>query len=131
MKTTFTKIVAMTGLTLMLGASAYAGPKKMEAGTYHLDPAYTKIGFEVSHLIVSSVEGHFNAFQGEIQFADKLGDSKVQTTIQVASIDTSNQDRDKHLKGSDFFDIEKFPTMTFVSKKITGTPNSFKMTGDL
>ncbi|AZZ36226.1 polyisoprenoid-binding protein [Bdellovibrio sp. qaytius] len=101
------------------------------AGKYNLDEAHSKVGFEIPHLVISSVEGRFTKFEGEIELADKFTDSKVNATIDIASIDTSNGDRDKHLKSPDFFDAAKYPKMTFKSKKITGTAEKFKIVGDL
>lgn len=102
-----------------------------QAGKYALDESHSKVGFEIPHLVISSVEGRFTKFEGEIELAEKFTDSKVNTSIDVSTIDTSNADRDKHLKSADFFDIAKYPKMTFKSKKITGTNDNFKVVGDL
>lgn len=112
-------------------AKKEAAPAKVEAARYSIDTAHSKVGFEIGHLVISTVEGRFTKFDGEIVLAEKFQDSKVTANIDTASVDTSNADRDKHLRSADFFDTEKFPKMTFVSKKITGNAKSFKVTGDL
>lgn len=130
-------IIAVSIATL--GFSAMAEDKGKVAATkpvstvgkYSVDPAHSKVGFEIPHLVISSVEGRFAAFESEIELADKFTDSKVSATVDTASIDTANADRDKHLKSADFFDTAKYPKMTFKSKKITGTANDFKIVGDL
>ena len=102
-----------------------------QAGKYAIDPAHSKVGFEIPHLVISSVEGRFTKYEGEIEYAEKFTDSKVTAKIDTSSIDTSNGDRDKHLKSADFFDVAKYPNITFKSKKITGNPEKFTVVGDL
>ena len=136
MKNTLLIALAITAF----GFTAHAADKKdskaaaastSQAGKYAIDPAHSKVGFEIPHLVISSVEGRFTKFEGEIDFAEKFTDSKVTAKIDTASIDTSNDDRNKHLKSADFFDVAKYPTITFKSKKITGTPEKFTVVGDL
>lgn len=117
-----------------LGFTAQAADKAKpasQAGKYALDEAHSKVGFEIPHLVISTVEGRFTKYDGQIELADKFNDSKVAASIDVSTIDTSNGDRDKHLKSADFFDTAKYPKMTFKSKKITGTAENFKVVGDL
>lgn len=117
-----------------LGFTAQAADKAKpasQAGKYALDTAHSKVGFEIPHLVISTVEGRFAKYDGEIELAEKFTDSKVTASIDVSTIDTSNGDRDKHLKSADFFDVAKYPKMTFKSKKITGTAENFKVVGDL
>lgn len=111
--------------------SKVAAASTSQAGKYAIDPAHSKVGFEIPHLVISSVEGRFTKYEGEIDFADKFTDSKVTAKIDTSSIDTSNDDRNKHLKSADFFDVAKYPNITFKSKKITGTPEKFTVVGDL
>ena len=108
-----------------------AAASTSQAGKYALDESHSKVGFEIPHLVISSVEGRFTKFDGEIELGEKFTDSKVTANIDINSIDTSNGDRDKHLKSADFFDVTKYPKMTFKSKKITGNEKSFKVVGDL
>ncbi len=116
---------------LSVTSLAFAATPKIEAGKYGIDPAHSKIGFEISHLVISTVEGRFDAFSGDIEMGSKLEDLKINASADVGSISTANADRDKHLKSPDFFDAEKFPKMTFVSKKVSGTADKLKVLGDL
>jgi polyisoprenoid-binding protein YceI len=115
---------------LMASQLVFAEAKIVE-GTYKIDAAHSKLGFEVPHLVVSSVEGKFTDFEGTIVVDPKLEKSKVELTAKTASIDTSNKDRDEHLKSPDFFDVKKFDKLTFKSKKVSGTPEALKVEGDL
>jgi polyisoprenoid-binding protein YceI len=103
------------------------------ADTWTFDKAHSSIGFSVRHLVISKTKGYFGDYDGSVSFDGKdLSTGSVTVTIQMASIDTDNEDRDKHLRSADFFDAENNPTMTFVSKKIVpGEDNAFTMTGDL
>lgn len=123
------KFLTTTLLTL-LSASAFAG-KTIPAGSYTIDTAHSKIGFEVPHLVIATVEGRFAKFDGAIVIDPKLEKSKANLNVDVASISTENKDRDTHLQSPDFFDVAKNPTMTFVTKKIVGTADNLKLVGDL
>lgn len=116
-------------LIALLSVSAFA--KDIPAGTYNIDPAHSKVGFEIPHLVISSVEGHFSKFDGVITIDKKLEKSKANLNVEVASINTDNKDRDDHLRSADFFDAAKFGKMTFVVKKISGSTDDLKLTGDL
>ena len=88
------------------------------ADVYKLDGSHTQIGFKVKHLVISTVSGRFNKFNGTLDFDPKAGMLKdVKVVINSESIDTNEPDRDKHLKSEDFFDVSKFSTIEFVSKK--------------
>ena len=83
------------------------------AESYKLDESHTTIGFKVKHLVISTVTGRFNKFEGSGNFDEKTKTLKdLKATIQVSSIDTNEADRDKHLKSPDFFNADKFPTIT-------------------
>jgi polyisoprenoid-binding protein YceI len=100
--------------------------------TYKIDSSHTSIGFKIRHF-VTPVPGSLTVSQGTIIVdRDDLTKSSVEVTIGVASINTSNERRDAHLKNPDFFEVEKYPTATFKSKswKKTGT-DTFDVTGDL
>ena len=101
--------------------------------TWEIDPAHSSIGFSIRHMMVSNVRGHFGKFSGTVKANEKdLTESTVEATIDVASIDTGNAKRDEHLRSPDFFDVAKFPTMTFKSRKITPAGDKkWKVTGDL
>jgi polyisoprenoid-binding protein YceI len=117
------------GFTLV-SISAFAAPK-IDPGTYSVDPAHSKVGFEVSHLVISTVEGRFNAVTGSITMGKKLEDLKIDASIDASSVSTGNNDRDKHLKSPDFFDVTKFPKITFVSKSVSGSADHLSVKGDL
>lgn len=88
------------------------------AAVYNLDKAHMQVGFSVKHLMVSNVKGHFSTVNGTFEFDEKTKLLKnLQADIDVASVNTNEADRDKHLKGEDFFAAEKFPKMTFKSDK--------------
>lgn len=103
------------------------------AGEYKLDESHTQVGFKIKHLVISTVSGRFNKFAGGFKFdpqTGKLEDLKV--AIEAASIDTNEPERDKHLKSADFFDVDKFPKLTFESKKISSKNNKpSQIEGDL
>lgn len=118
-------------VTLSLAPTMALAQSKMEPGVYQIDPAHSKVGFEVPHLVISTVEGSFREFEGSIELGKDFSKSKVNSKISIASIDTGVGQRDDHLKSADFFDAAKHPQMTFKSVSIKGDPNSFKMVGDL
>ncbi|HTW07747.1 MAG TPA: YceI family protein [Acidimicrobiales bacterium] len=102
-------------------------------GNYTIDTAHTRIGFSARHAMVSKVRGGFNDFEGSAYIdAEKPGNSHVEVTIKVASIDTRNADRDAHLRTNDFLAIDEYPEIKFVSTEIEPLDDShFKVTGDL
>jgi polyisoprenoid-binding protein YceI len=91
---------------------------KPEAGTWAIDPAHTRLGFVARHLMASKVRGSFASFTGTIDVAEDLTQSKVDVSIDTASVTTGAEDRDNHLRSGDFFDVENFPTMKFESTEI-------------
>ena len=103
------------------------------ADEWAFDKAHSTVGFSVSHMLISSVEGKFGEYDGKVIFDGKdITKGSVEITIPVASVNTDNEKRDSHLKTSDFFDAEKYPNITFKSTKIVKTGNkAFTMTGDL
>lgn len=100
---------------------------------WSFDSAHSKVGFSVTHLVISEVEGSFKSFEGDVTSTnDDFTDAKVNFTIDVNSINTENESRDKHLKAEDFFDAAKFPKIQFNStsfKKVKG--NKYKLVGNL
>jgi polyisoprenoid-binding protein YceI len=86
-----------------------------EPGTYAIDASHSHIGFVVRHLMVSKVKGRFADFAGTVTIGDEPTDSHVEVEVQLASIDTRDEQRDAHLRGADFFGVEDNPTMTFRS----------------
>lgn len=88
---------------------------QLTAGTWSLDAAHTHVGFSVRHLMVSKVRGSFGDFSAEVTIAENPLESTLSAVVQMASIDTGNDDRDAHLRNNDFFSIDEYPTMTLVS----------------
>src|SRR5687768_13089561 len=87
--------------------------------TWSIDAAHTEVGFEVKHLMISRVRGRFGAVSGGIQLdASDLSGSSVVAEIETASIDTRQEQRDAHLRSPDFFDVERFPSITFRSTRV-------------
>ena len=105
----------------------------VDAAEWKIDPAHSTIGFEVRHLVISRIRGQFQEFDCSLKFDNSAIEAgSVEFTVQTASIDTDNEDRDKHLRTGEFFDTENYPTMTFKSGKvIKGDENKFKLVGDL
>ena len=100
--------------------------------TYRIDKAHSEAVFQVRHLL-TKVRGRFSDFEGEIDYDEENPDqSSVNVTIQAASVDTGERDRDTHLRSADFFEVEKFPTLTFRSTRVTRrSSESFDVAGDL
>lgn len=101
------------------------------AGTWKLDPTHSEISFSVKHLKISKVRGSFKTFDATIVTAENPADSTIEATVEIASVDTNQKDRDAHLRTSDFFLADKFPTMTFASKSVEVSGDEFAITGDL
>lgn len=108
-------------------------PAMAFAATWNIDPEHSNIGFKVRHLMVSNVKGQFDKHNGVVNIDDKdITKSKVEVTIDIASINTNVQKRDDHLRSADFFDVATYPAMTFVSKKVAKAgKDKLKVTGDL
>lgn len=98
-----------------------------------VDKVHSNVKFTVSHMVVSEVEGSFKMFDGSLVASKAdLSDAVINFTVDVASVNTDNAMRDDHLKGDDFFNVEKFPKMTFVSKSMKPLGgNKYQLTGDL
>jgi polyisoprenoid-binding protein YceI len=100
-------------------------------GTWTVDPTHSEVGFVVRHLMVSKVKGRFGGVSGTITVADNVLDSVVEATADVATIDTRDENRDGHLKSADFFEAEKFPTITFRSTGIREKGSDYLLDGEL
>ena len=103
------------------------------AGTWTLDPTHTRIGFVARHAMVTKVRGAFNEFEGTaVVDGNDVSASSATVTIQAASIDTRNAQRDEHLRSNDFLGMEEHPQITFVSTDVRPTgPTTLEVTGDL
>lgn len=101
--------------------------------SYSIDPSHSRIGFVARHAMVTKVRGSFNEFEGSGRFdTEQPENSELSVTIQVASIDTRNADRDGHLRSNDFFDMETYPTITFSSTSVSAAGDDvYQVTGDL
>ena len=102
-------------------------------GTYAIDPSHSTIGFSARHAMVTKVRGSFNDFEGSGHYdAENPAQSNLQLTIKAASIDTRNADRDAHLRSNDFFDMDTYPEITFVSTAVDEVDSEkYRVTGDL
>jgi polyisoprenoid-binding protein YceI len=103
-----------------------------DPGMWLIDEAHSTVGFAARHLMISNVRGRFSSFTGSIHVAADPRDSTVDVTIDAASIDTGNADRDTHLRSADFLHVEKYPFITFNGRgvEVTG-PHSFRLPGHL
>jgi polyisoprenoid-binding protein YceI len=122
------KIITSISTIIALALPAFAF-----ASTWTIDPDHSNVGFKVRHLMVSNVKGSFEKQTGTVEIDDKdITKSKVEVIIDTNSINTNVKKRDDHLRSADFFDVAKFPTMTFVSKKVEKAgKDNLKVTGDL
>lgn len=126
-----TSMSAVSWAILILFAQGSFAPLHAQATTWQIDPAHANAQFSVSHLGISKVQGEFTNVTGTIQLDEKdVTKSVVNATIDVSTVYTRNDGRDKDLK-ENFFQVVKFPTMTFVSKSITRVADGkLQMTGD-
>lgn len=118
---------------VLAAALSLVAPFPVGAATWEIDPAHTSVQFSVRHLMISNVRGEFTKLSGAI-----VGDeaaptaARIEATIDAGSVDTRNAKRDDHLRGPDFLDTGKFPTMTFRSTAIEKAGDAtWKVTGDL
>lgn len=121
----FCQIANLSAFTLALFAANLATGQ-----TYRLDPS-SQFKFNVRNFGITSVDGTFKDFSGEIILNESPEKSTVSVEVKTASIDTQNEERDKHLRTADFFDVEKFPKMFFKSTGLKGTREKFMIDGDL
>jgi|SRR6218665_324651 len=100
--------------------------------TWTIDPAHSEIGFKVKHLVISTVSGKFNAFEGKLEGdIENLTNVKISFSADIDSIHTGNEQRDGHLKSGDFFDAAAHPKMTFESTSVEKKGDDYKVTGNL
>ncbi|MCK6613563.1 MAG: YceI family protein [Ignavibacteriaceae bacterium] len=104
----------------------------MAKSVWAIDPTHSEIGFKVKHMMFTNVSGKFSSFEASVENEDdKFETSAISFSADVNSIDTANADRDNHLRSGDFFEVEKFPKLTFVSTGITKVDdNNYKINGD-
>lgn len=118
----------LTGIILsglLMVSAVFAGDQ------YIIDKAHTKVGFAVKHMVLSTVRGDFKEYSGKIYFDENdVTKSRVEGTVQVASINTENEKRDRHLLSADFFNAKKYPEIYFKSKRIQKEGKNFVMIAD-
>jgi polyisoprenoid-binding protein YceI len=100
-------------------------------GTWTIDPVHSDVSFTVRHMMVSKVRGQFETFEGEVVLGENPLDSSVSATIDLASINTKNEQRDNHIRSADFFEVEKYPTMTYRSTGVRADGEDFIVDGEL
>jgi polyisoprenoid-binding protein YceI len=99
--------------------------------TYKIDATHTEVTFKIKHLMISNVSGNFTSFDGEINANnDDLSDAKFTFEVDINSINTNNEQRDTHLKNGDFFDIEKYPKLSFASTSFVKNGSDYDLIGD-
>lgn len=122
----------MTTTEPTTGPREYRGTAVPAPGTYDLDQAHTSVEFVARHLMITKVRGRFARFSGTIEVAEAPEDSSVEVTIDAASVDTNQEQRDAHLRSGDFLDVERHPTLTFRSTGVAPEGGErWKVTGDL
>lgn len=120
------KILGLLLAVVAIGGSALA------ADDYKIDPNHSSVNFSVTHMMVSTVNGRFNTFEGKILFDDKdITKSSVNVTIKTASVNTDNATRDADLRSAGFFDADKFPEITFQSKSVEKKGSDYVAHGTL
>ena len=108
------------------------GITQIPTGTWVVDPAHSYVGFAVKHLGISTVRGEFKQFEGTLEIGEDVSAWRTYGTVKVASIDTTETERDGHLRSPDFFDAAQFPEIAFESTKIEALDDDeFRVTGRL
>jgi polyisoprenoid-binding protein YceI len=101
------------------------------AGTWAVDPVHSEIGFTVRHLMVTKVRGRFEKFEGEIVTGDDILDTRATLTVELNSINTGNEDRDNDLRSSNYFEADKYPTMTYRVTDLRADGDRYVADGEL
>ena len=103
----------------------------MATTNWVIDASHSEIQFKVKHLVITTVTGNFNEFSGTVESGDTFENAEILIEINTASINTNNEQRDEHLKKGDFFDVEKFPKLSFKATKFSKKGDDFELIGDL
>jgi polyisoprenoid-binding protein YceI len=101
------------------------------AGTWEIDPVHSEVGFTARHMMVSKVRGRFTQFSGEFVTAPDPLQSSVTATIDLTSIQTGNEQRDQHIRSADFFEVDKYKTMTYRSTGLRAEGDHYVLDGEL
>jgi polyisoprenoid-binding protein YceI len=116
---------------LLTGVSAFA-QSSAQSSTWTIDKNHSQVNFAIKHMGVSTVRGSISGVTGTVVWDDKdPSKSSVEATIDATTVTTNNEARDKHLKSPDFFNVEKYPTITFKSTSVSGATGKLQVTGDL
>ncbi len=100
--------------------------------TYQIDPSHSSAAFTIKHMMIAKVHGGFEKLTGKFDYDPaNVSKSNIDVAIDAASINTREAQRDTHLRSADFFDVEKYPAITFKSTRFEGTPDDLKIVGDL
>jgi polyisoprenoid-binding protein YceI len=108
-----------------------AGIPGYVAGTWNIDPVHSEVSFVVRHMMVSKVRGRFDKFEGTFVTGEDPTASSVTASVDLTSINTGQEQRDAHIRSADFFEVEKYPAMTFTSTAIKAAEEGFILEGDL
>jgi|ERR1700678_1250704 polyisoprenoid-binding protein YceI len=118
---------ALSAALLLPGVGAFA-----QASSWAIDTNHSQVNFQIRHMAVSTVRGSLSGVTGTVVWDDKdPSKSSVEVTINASTVSTNNDKRDTHLKSPDFFNVEKFPTLTFKSTSVSGVSGKLQVTGDL
>jgi polyisoprenoid-binding protein YceI len=101
------------------------------AGSWSVDPTHSRVGFVARHMMVTKVRGSFSDYTADVTIGEDPLQSSLSAVVQMASIDTANPDRDGHLRTNDFFDIERYPTMSLQSSGFKQDADQYRMLADL
>ncbi len=101
------------------------------AGSWNIDPTHTEVGFSVRHLMVSKVRGKFHGVEGRIVTAENPFDSSVEVSVDLATVDTGNEQRDDHIRSADFVESEAYRTMTYRSTGVRADGDDYILDGEL
>ena len=124
------KLNRIAAFTFVIAAGSVLA--QAQTTNWKIDSAHSGADFSIRHMGLSNVHGHFGNVTGAVMLDEKdFSKSSVNAVVDVTTVDTGVPQRDTHLKSGDFFDVAKFPTMTFVSKKITGSGDEYHIFGDL
>jgi polyisoprenoid-binding protein YceI len=108
-----------------------SAPLTLRPGVWRLDAAHSLVAFSIRHLGIAKVRGRFNSFDTELVVGESLASSSLTATVELASVDTGNVDRDNHVRSADLLHVERRPTMTFRSTRINGGDAAWLVDGDL
>jgi polyisoprenoid-binding protein YceI len=129
--TAVTAATATTGTAAAAPAAATGPALPLGPGEWTLDPFHSAVNFTIRHLGIAKVRGRFNGVRAGLVVGERVEDVRVSATIDLASIDTGNADRDAHVRASDLLDVAKRPTMTFRSTRVSGEGEEWTMEGEL